>query len=73
MKKRLFNMAINLRNRVHDAINNEKGFSVVMTLLFTGILVLAVIAMQTDITDTFTYIANKFKTWIQGKIDAVMS
>ncbi len=73
MKEKMFKTIVSFKNVIDERLNNERGYGVVMSILFTGILVLAVIAMQTDVEGTFTSIATKFKTWIENKVDSVMT
>lgn len=59
--------------RIKNSVNNNRGEGVITMLIFTALLIFAVLALDSTIRDIFSSAASKFSTWIGNELDTLFS
>jgi|GEM_PF-5057773 len=71
LQAKRINLEIRLANsirRVKDALNIKRGSGVLEVVLFSAIIILAIIAIRPEIVSVFTDTATSFRTWVASKL-----
>ena len=53
--------------------NNNKGEGIIAYILFTAILVLAIVSTNVSVQNVFTNAVNDFSTWLDSKLTALFA
>lgn len=62
-----------VKGRVRAVLNNERGSYPIVAIIFSAIVVVAVLACDTTVKDTFSGSVSKFKTFMDNKLTELFS
>lgn len=73
LNERITLRCVKIKNAVKESLNNERGDGLLAGLIFTALVVLAVIAMKPSIDTGFTNLGNWFRDSIIEKVKSTLS